>query len=163
MEDLNSKRKGLTPKSGSVFQNRNVKIWGLVLFGLILGLVVFLTISDEDSKEKVTGERFSGTEVVPGEVIDGKDSLTGLILDEGFELVKLNCTRCHSSAIILQSRFTREDWKSKIVWMQQTQGLWDLGANEPLILDYLEKHYAPEAPRGRRAPLKDIEWYELKH
>jgi hypothetical protein len=163
MEDLNSKKYRPSPKSGSILPNRKVKVWGVVLFGLILGLLVFLTISDEDSKEKVSGERFSGTEVIPGELIDGKDSLTGLVLDEGFELVQLNCTRCHSSAIILQSRFTREDWKSKIVWMQQTQGLWDLGISEPLILDYLAKHYAPEAPRGRRAPLKDVEWYELKH
>ena len=42
----------------------------------------------------------------------------------------------------------------------KTQKLWDLGENEILILDYLEKNYAPKE-QGRRAPLKDIDWYEL--
>lgn len=45
--------------------------------------------------------------------------------------------------------------------MQQTQGLWDLGEAEPIILDYLAKHYAPEARASRRQPLTDIEWYSL--
>ena len=49
-----------------------------------------------------------------------------------------------------------------IRWMQATQGLWDLGANEPIILDYLEKHYSPKA-KGRRTNLdiESIEWYIL--
>jgi hypothetical protein len=164
MEDLNSKRQGLTPKSGSAFRNRMTWIWGLVI-SLLLGFAIFLIISNGEKKVDDLANEAANTEMgesTAGDVIDGKDALTGLVLDEGFELVELNCTRCHSSAIILQSRFTREDWKSKIVWMQQTQGLWDLGANEPLILDYLAKNYGPEAPRGRRAPLKDIEWYELE-
>jgi hypothetical protein len=48
-----------------------------------------------------------------------------------------------------------------IRWMQATQNLWDLGANEGIILDYLAKHYAPQNT-GRRAPLTDITWYELE-
>ncbi|MBC7923569.1 MAG: hypothetical protein H7Z75_21035 [Ferruginibacter sp.] len=46
--------------------------------------------------------------------------------------------------------------------MQRTQKLGDLGSNEPLILDYLAKHYAPTENPGRRPPLKDIQWYMLK-
>jgi hypothetical protein len=47
--------------------------------------------------------------------------------------------------------------------MQSTQGLWDLGEAEPIILDYLATHYAPEES-GRRAAidLDAIEWYILK-
>ena len=97
-----------------------------------------------------------------GQFVEGKDVETGLVEGDGFELVKANCTSCHSSALILQNRFTREGWKVKIEWMQATQGLWDLGNNESLILDYLAANYAPEAYVGRSAPLKDIEWYELK-
>jgi len=49
-----------------------------------------------------------------------------------------------------------------IRWMQAKQGLWDLGPNEPVILDYLAANYAPEEI-GRRANLdvEGIEWYVL--
>jgi hypothetical protein len=48
-----------------------------------------------------------------------------------------------------------------IDWMQETQGLEDLGEHEPLILDYLAKYYAPQK-KGRRPNLENIEWYELE-
>ena len=85
----------------------------------------------------------------------------GLQEGEGLRIVKANCLGCHSEKLITQNRFTREGWHEKIVWMQQTQGLWDLGDNEPLILDYLAEHYAPQARASRRPPLTDIEWYKL--
>lgn len=44
--------------------------------------------------------------------------------------------------------------------MQETQNLWDLGDNEKVIIDYLVKNYPVES-KGRRAPLKDVEWYPL--
>lgn len=93
---------------------------------------------------------------------DGKDVQTGLLVGEGMQIVKTTCTACHSSELILQNRFTREGWHEKIVWMQETQGLWDLGENEDIILDYLAANYAPEEPRGRRRPLSNIEWYQLE-
>ena len=86
---------------------------------------------------------------------------TGLIQDEGLELVIGNCTPCHSAKLITQNRASREGWKSSIRWMQRTQKLWELGEKEALILDYLEKNYAPEET-GRRKPLTDVEWYELE-
>lgn len=97
------------------------------------------------------------------QIKDGKDVQTGLLAGEGLQLVKGNCTACHSSSLILQNRFTREGWHEKIVWMQETQGLWDLGKNEDIILDYLATHYAPEEFVGRRRPLNDIDWYELNN
>lgn len=96
------------------------------------------------------------------QIADGKDIETGLVAGEGMMVVKNVCTACHSSDLILQNRFTREGWHEKIVWMQQTQGLWDLGEQEAVILDYLAAHYAPEEFRGRRRPLTNIEWYELQ-
>ena len=47
-----------------------------------------------------------------------------------------------------------------IEWMQATQGLWDLGENEPIILDYLATNYAPEEV-GRRANLEEVAYYML--
>ena len=89
------------------------------------------------------------------------DAETGLILDAGWELVKVNCTGCHSAALVTQNRATREGWEGMIRWMQRTQKLWELGESEQAILDYLAKNYAPE-DKGRRENLKDIEWYELE-
>lgn len=85
---------------------------------------------------------------------------TGLIANEGVMLVVQNCTSCHSSKMITQNRANKEGWRSMIKWMQQTQNLWDLGANEEKIIDYLAKNYPPQK-KGRRAKLANIEWYEL--
>jgi hypothetical protein len=88
---------------------------------------------------------------------------TGLKYGPGMHSIQQHCLACHSSKLITQNRATREGWSETIRWMQRTQGLWDLGKDEIVVLDYLEKYYAPES-QGRRANLvpDDIEWYELK-
>lgn len=63
-----------------------------------------------------------------------------------------HCTACHSAALITQNRMTRDGWLNTIRWMQEKQGLWPLGEHEDIVLDYLAKHYYPEAT-GRRKPL----------
>lgn len=136
----------------------------VLLVGLVLSLVFLPEIS---TRLNSTSAELSSASPEPladfsTEVVDGKDVETGLIAGNGLELVKANCTACHSSALILQNRFNREGWHSKIVWMQETQGLWDLGGNEAIILDYLAENYAPEESHGRRIPLTGIDWYELK-
>ena len=87
---------------------------------------------------------------------------TGLVYADGFDLVRGTCTACHSAKLVTQNRATREGWQQMIRWMQETQGLWELGDNEPKILDYLAAYYAPEAI-GRRANLDiaEVEWYIL--
>ena len=137
----------------------------LAIVILLVGAVIFVALYDGSSPKEPSLEEGINQNAASAaeEVVDGKDVATGFVVDEGFEMVKANCTGCHSSAIVLQNKFTREGWKSKIVWMQETQGLWDLGGNEAIILDYLAKHHAPAPPTGRRIPLKDIEWYELKN
>lgn len=95
------------------------------------------------------------------EIQEGVHVGTGLIEGEGLSLVIANCTGCHSSKLITQNRADREGWVRVIRWMQETQNLWDLGDHEEVIVSYLAKYYAPEE-RGRRAPIADIEWYELK-
>ncbi|MDF9798457.1 hypothetical protein OKW21_003720 [Catalinimonas alkaloidigena] len=92
---------------------------------------------------------------------DSIDQATGLVVDEALPLVIGNCTGCHSAKLITQNRASREGWKSMIVWMQETQKLWDLGENEDQILDYLAEHYAAEQT-GRRKNLQNIQWYDLE-
>lgn len=125
----------------------------MVKYLLLISLGVFLITAcgSEDLKNKE----------VPEEEIIEKDPDTGLIMDEGVNLVKAHCIGCHSSKLIMQNRASREGWESTIRWMQKTQNLWDLGENEEKILDYLAENYAPEE-KGRRKPLENIEWYELE-
>ncbi|MEN0051765.1 MAG: monoheme cytochrome C [Bacteroidota bacterium] len=96
-------------------------------------------------------------------VKDGIHLATGLVYAEGFEIVRASCTTCHSAKLVTQNRATRAGWEQMIDWMQATQGLWELGTLEPIILDYLATHYAPE-DIGRRANLEpeEIAWYILE-
>ncbi len=90
------------------------------------------------------------------------DETTGFIIDAGFEEVRANCMGCHSPLLVTQNRATRDGWLSTIRWMQETQNFWDLGDNESIILDYLARNYSPPEGIGRRANLKNIEWFPLE-
>lgn len=94
------------------------------------------------------------------EIIDGIEQESGFIVDDYWEITAINCTSCHSGKLVTQNRASREGWESMIRWMQETQGLWDLGENEAGILDYLAKHYGTNET-GRRKNLKIEEWYEI--
>jgi len=95
-------------------------------------------------------------------VVNGIHVQTGLAYGEGFDIVRGTCTACHSAKLVTQNRATREGWRQMIRWMQETQGLWDLGDNEPIVLDYLAKYYAPKET-GRRANIDvaEVEWFIL--
>ena len=87
---------------------------------------------------------------------------TGLKSDPNLKLIISSCTSCHSAKLITQNRATRQGWKSMIDWMQETQGLNDLGDKEPIILDYLAEYYAPtELGRRENLDIETIEWYIL--
>jgi hypothetical protein len=88
------------------------------------------------------------------------DEQSGLIIDKGLNVVKANCGACHSTFLVAQNRLTRQGWEDLIRWMQAEQNLWDLGEQEVVILDYLEKNCAPKST-GRRRNLANIEWYVL--
>lgn len=110
-----------------------------------------------------TTNKVSSPAIDPDDRIeDGVHVMTGLKVAPGYELVRANCTACHSANLITQNRASREGWQEMIVWMQAEQGLWDLGTNETPILNYLAANYAPEEI-GRRSNLdvEAIEWYLL--
>ena len=64
------------------------------------------------------------------------DPMTGLVISENYDIVRAHCTACHSAKLVTQNRMTRENWLETIRWMQRSQGLWPLGAQEQKILDY---------------------------
>lgn len=99
-------------------------------------------------------------EIDSADIVNGIHEPTGLIVDTGVEDVIITCGACHSLQLVTQNRADRNGWKDIIVWMQETQKLWDLGQKEDVILDYLAKNYAPEN-EGRRRNIEIDEWYIL--
>lgn len=88
---------------------------------------------------------------------DEVDAATGLVIDRGWELVRANCIACHSLRLVTAQRATRQTWLDLIRWMQRTQNLWQLAAeDEASMLDYLAKHYHPEPSRRRAALPPDL-------
>ncbi|WP_084340150.1 hypothetical protein [Helicobacter pametensis] len=80
------------------------------------------------------------------------DKETGLKVAKGLDVVKANCTACHSASFITQSKLNREEWLAAIRWMQETQGLWEFDPEtEDVILTYLSTQY-PQANTSRRRP-----------
>ena len=73
--------------------------------------------------------------------LEGKEErdYQGLPREEGIDLVLENCTACHSIDIIQENHMSREAWDKTITWMQEKQGLWKLGKDREIILDYLSK------------------------
>ena len=81
------------------------------------------------------------------------DQRTGLIIAPGWELVSAHCGACHSHQLVTSQRGDAEFWLNTIRWMQRTQNLWELPADqEPQIIGYLAEHYS-ESEWGRRPPL----------
>lgn len=122
-------------------------------------ILAFINASFKEKEQKAGNE-------VPFMPIDSTikiDGNTGLIIGEGLDLVTAHCTGCHSSKLITQFHTDKKGWLEKIRWMQQKQKLWDLGAAEPIILEYLAKNYPPSEKVNRRKNLEITNWYNLKN
>ena len=161
----------ITPEQKEIL-DKLVKRMNLLVYtaGFIVVFVLFNIMAPDTSDRLFGNAEADAVAETPGEevpaiddnlIVDGIHVATGLIVDDGFIQVKASCTSCHSANLITQNRADRKGWEKMIRWMQETQNLWDLGPNEPLILDYLAKNYAP-VDKGRRANLSNIEWYILE-
>lgn len=132
---------------------------------VIAGVLVYLTAGKELSWPEPLPQVNYRPSPTPSDRFESKNlgvnAESGLALGAGFKLVKQNCTVCHSAKLITQNRATRAGWATMIDWMQAKQGLWDLGENEPAILDYLATYYGVPENAGRRPNLEEIEWYVL--
>lgn len=143
-----------------------------IVYHLLILLFILITIvlvgtyaylyEDKNVKqeESIMRPEDSGNIILETEIKNQVHISTGLAAGEGLAEVISNCTSCHSAKLIIQNRMSKEMWLGSIRWMQETQNLWELGKNEEVILNYLSTHYAPEE-KGRREPLKNIEWYNL--
>ena len=144
----------------------------IVFFAVILSLmaIAFIVIKDSsvltsntNTEDYATPETGINNPNHPDfdKIENGIHLRTGFAEGASLQLVINNCTTCHSAKLVTQNRMSKERWKATIRWMQETQNLWDLGANEEAIINYLATYYAPNE-KGRRQNLANIEWYNLK-
>lgn len=153
-------------------QNRKQKKKPLKL--IILGLVTILVVAivlffyfenPEESDAIILDDNLNNKEIVgvndPNAIIDSVHVRTGLIEAEGLMTVVNNCTTCHSAKLVTQNRMGKAQWNATIRWMQEEQGLWELGDNQEVIVNYLVTNY-PVLEKGRRQALTNIDWYNLE-
>jgi len=85
------------------------------------------------------------------------DPVTGFRMTGDWELVRGNCTACHSAKLITQQRGSAEQWLTMIRWMQKKQNLWQFDpGTENRIIAYLSENYPPDAARRRAAIPPDL-------
>ncbi|MBG48153.1 MAG: monoheme cytochrome C [Pseudozobellia sp.] len=159
-EDTNKSK--LKKEFEKVYRLAILTIVIVAIFGLIMGyLIINPQFFDFKKNDSTTELPEIAIEEDFDKIENGIHVSTGFVDAPGMKETIQNCTNCHSSKLVLQNRMTAERWKATIRWMQETQNLWDLGANEDIIIDYLTTNYPPKE-KGRRAALTDIDWYELK-
>ncbi len=105
------------------------------------------------------GALFAAAGLLPlaGAAQNQRDPGSGLIIDEGWQLVNAHCGACHALGLVTQNRGDAQHWARLIHWMQEEQGLWELGNAEPTIVEYLARNYGEPDTTARREPLK-TEW-----
>lgn len=140
---------------------------GFVVVFLFIGMVsIIVAYAIMNPEGELFGtnssEVYTAVEEIDEDLIEnGFHVSTGLVAGEGLMTVVNNCTNCHSAKLVIQNRMNEERWATTIDWMQRTQNLGDLGANEEIIINYLVANYPPQKA-GRRRNLTNIDWYELE-
>ena len=85
------------------------------------------------------------------------DPLTGLKMTGDWEVVRANCTSCHSARLVTQQRGTAQQWLIMIRWMQEKQNLWQFDpVTEEKIVNYLARNYPPSDAQRRAALPRDL-------
>jgi hypothetical protein len=143
-------------------------------YGLVIALLLILSVGvlyffyveyPTEIMDKAPDNISLGEEVLkadnPNAIVEGIHVRTGLMEAEGLMTVVNNCTTCHSAQLVTQNRMGKAQWEATIRWMQKEQGLWELGDNEEIIINYLTTNY-PVLKKGRRQALTAIDWYNLE-
>lgn len=79
---------------------------------------------------------------------------SGLVKTGAWEEVRGYCGSCHSLDLVTSQRNSAAGWQETIRTMQRLHNMVDLPAStEARIVDYLARHFAPQAVSHRRAPL----------
>ena len=118
---------------------------------LAAALLFFACSKEESAPEAVAApEPVAATE-------PAIDPVTGFKMTGDWELVRANCTACHSSKLITQQRGTPQQWLTMIRWMQKKQNLWQFDpVTEEKIIAYLADNYPPSDAQRRAALPPDM-------
>lgn len=85
------------------------------------------------------------------------DPVTGFKMTGDWELVRANCTSCHSAKLVTQQRGSAQQWLTMIRWMQKKQNLWAFDPDtEDRIITYLAENYPPSDAQRRAALAADL-------
>ena len=85
------------------------------------------------------------------------DPVSGFKMTGDWEIVRANCTACHSARLVTNQRGTAEQWLTMIRWMQEEQNLWQFDdITEAKIIAYLAENYPPVAAQRRAALAPDL-------
>lgn len=77
-----------------------------------------------------------------------EEDFGGLPPGPGREEVYYTCQACHSLAIVLQQRLSRDTWDYTLQWMIEEQGMPEPEPEEyARLLDYLGTYLSPDVPR----------------
>ncbi|MGB5626236.1 MAG: hypothetical protein WBM61_10920 [Woeseiaceae bacterium] len=120
---------------------------------LLLLLACLVACTKEPAPEKI--DSAPAQAVVAAE--PGIDPATGFKMSGDWELVRGNCTACHSAKLITQQRGTAQQWLTMIRWMQKKQNLWQFDpGTESRIITYLADNYPPDAAQRRAAIPREL-------
>ncbi len=120
---------------------------------LWLALVLLIGCSEQEAADDTPDSAAEKVVTAQAEI----DPVTGLKMTGDWELVRGNCTACHSSKLITQQRGTAEQWLTMIRWMQKKQNLWQFDPDtEHRIVAYLAENYPPDAARRRAAIPREL-------
>jgi len=123
---------------------------------LLITLLLVSTALAACTKEEPTEAAVSAPEPVVAAEPE-IDPVTGFKMTGDWELVRGNCTACHSAKLITQQRGTAQQWLTMIRWMQQKQNLWQFDpGTEERIIAYLSENFPPDAERRRAAIPPDL-------
>ncbi len=154
MSDLTPNEREIISRFSKLMKKMNIVIILFIIVSIWIIAGGFDLFVKNDEKLKPTTEKENNTD---SNIIDEE---TGLIIDTNVELVKVNCTSCHSASLIIYTSVDSTQWHDIIKWMQKTQGLWDLGSNEKPIIEYLSKNYG--ISHSQNQPDEFINtWYEI--
>ncbi|MBM3264544.1 MAG: hypothetical protein FJY97_14110 [candidate division Zixibacteria bacterium] len=124
-----------------------MKAWGYFLFTIVLDLLVIGLIYVKAEQRKTLEE--AAKEKADQAVIQkdprtglGIDPKTRLVMGEGYDVIKVECVKCHPTQIIRSFRADRNGWLDALRWMQREKGLKTFDAStEETLLTYLTTYY----------------------
>ena len=128
--------------------------------GNFAGMLAAALLISACSKQESVSEATPDPAPKPQAAIESEpelDPLTGLKMTGDWEVVRANCTACHSSKLITQQRGTAQQWLTMIRWMQKKQNLWTFDPDtENRIISYLAQNYPPSDSQRRAALAADL-------